>query len=143
MSHLMHSQLAVLMSRMMSPMMNPMCILQGVAASCTVPQRVPPCITRETSRLCQCLWRSGATPCVHFAASAMAERCASNSLVQLIMSDQWLDQSCDDLPDSFRNSEVVSMQMCRVTPTVCFLALTCLSHDPLGIAILELVSAQN
>ena len=37
-----------------------------------------------------------------FATFAMAERCVSNSLLQLIMIDQWLDQACDDKPDSLR-----------------------------------------
>ena len=66
----------------------------------------------------------------------------SNSLVQLIMCDQWLDQSCDELSTSFRESEVVSMHG-AASHQLCVRAFTCLCQDPLRIAILELVKAQS
>ena len=62
-----------------------------------------------------------------------------NSLVQLIIYDQWLDQSCDELSTSFRESEVVSMHG-AASHQLCVRAFTCLCQDPLGIAILELVN---
>ena len=77
-----------------------------------------------------------------FAESAMAERCVSNSLVQLIMVDRWLDQYDYDLPASVR---LLRRGFDANVPhlTNCAFGTTCLSQDPLGITILELVNVQN